>query len=931
MKLSKISSNTNVKSSVHPTLIIFTVLKKLNSSLFCMEQHSKSAFGVVWLASIIILCFSISGWAQSGNYFLSNLSPRDEKIDPRSLGMTQDELGVMYFTNRNGILEFDGNNWRLIPAPGSTYTLLSDANVIFAGGSFGFGFLEITTGKAPEFQLVFEKPRIFSSVKADNRIFFCNEREIFSYSLILKSMDKQSVVAPSDDPFTSLHILENSVYATTLQGNLFKVQSGSLAKVELFLPAGEHLLFTIPTGNESIIGTEEGKIYRFKAFNNITPIPLADSAYLQHHVLLNGSLVGSNLLALGTLRGGVVFVDITGETREIIDYFVGLPDNDVTALFTDRNKGVWVAHEYGFTRIAPSLPFRSFNHYPGLSGNLLCVREVNGRLLAGTTLGLFYLKTEEQYEEVVTYVARPGQKAQTKITTPVKETATTQKEKSRKKLFGIFRKNETTQPATSTTQTPPTTTKPKAQSPTYIKQTTKVLKSRQYRYERIAGIDGKVTQITQTNGKTLIAGLNGAFILNDLKPESVFDDPVRYVFHSPTLNQLFISTFDDRTVSLSETGGKWIETHYADTLHDYISYIFEDNLQNIWFCAKTQVYKMELVDGAIASLTTIPIQNPLFDETVGITLGNDTYLAASGTFLQYQPNGQFKVYDSLPGPKKYFATDGTFWFNDGHRWRTLNRQLQNLQLEWLGLFPNIRYLAPLANGKGFWLVTANNELYQFANPEKAVFDTNYPLFLRDVRGEQVRLVEARNLKLGQSQNEVHFEFTQPNFTGFRATEFRYRVTGLNDDWTSWETKYNLVTLTFLPPGEYQLEVQSRDVLGNESKVELISFEVLPYYWKRWWFYALEFAFFSILVFVSIKLGTRDDRYRVVSQILSMLSVVLLIQFIETGISSFIELKSSPVIEFLIQLGIALVVFPIEAQLQKFLHLAKSGRFRVKGD
>ena len=96
-------------------------------------------------------------------------------------------------------------------------------------------------------------------------------------------------------------------------------------------------------------------------------------------------------------------------------------------------------------------------------------------------------------------------------------------------------------------------------------------------------------------------------------------------------------------------------------------------------------------------------------------------------------------------------------------------------------------------------------------------------------------------------------------------------------------------------------MQSRDVLGNESKVELVNFEVLPYYWKRWWFYALEFVFFSMLVFVSIKLGTRDDRYRVVSQILSMLSVILLIQFIETGISSFIELKSSPVIEFLIQL------------------------------
>src|SRR5687768_3485150 len=107
----------------------------------------------VFLGSILWFCSSINGLAQTGNYFLTNLSPRDEKIDPRSIGMTQDELGVMYFTNRNGILEFDGNYWRLIPATGSTYSLISDGNRVYAGGTFGFGFLEITTGKAPEFQV----------------------------------------------------------------------------------------------------------------------------------------------------------------------------------------------------------------------------------------------------------------------------------------------------------------------------------------------------------------------------------------------------------------------------------------------------------------------------------------------------------------------------------------------------------------------------------------------------------------------------------------------------------------------------------------------------------------------------------------------------------------------------------------------------------
>ncbi len=38
----------------------------------------------------------------------------------------------------------------------------------------------------------------------------------------------------------------------------------------------------------------------------------------------------------------------------------------------DKSQGIWAAHEYGFTRVSPYLPYRSFGHYPGLAGNLLC-------------------------------------------------------------------------------------------------------------------------------------------------------------------------------------------------------------------------------------------------------------------------------------------------------------------------------------------------------------------------------------------------------------------------------------------------------------------------------------------------------------------------------------------------------------------------------
>ena len=903
-----------------------------------------SVKNLIWIISIFIstLCA-----AQNGSYFISNLSPPNDNIDPRSLGISQGDHGIIYFTNKHGILEFDGSNWKVIKTPGSVYCVLALGKELYAGGSFGFGKVVSTTGNETAFELITNKPNIFSIAQLDNEIYFCNENELFHYSLLMHEFRATGLVTLLGSYYTGLHRVNKQVYISNDQGTVQRVVNSALSSAEFTMPENQPLLFSLPlkNSNETIIGTEAGKIFRISPSFGITPIVLADADHVEHQGVVNGTLVNNNLLALGTLKGGVVFIDLTtGATKEIIDYHTGLPDNEVLAIFTDTNEGVWVAHEYGFSRVAPNLPFRSFIHYPGLAGNMMCVKETNGKLLAGTSLGLYYLNTEDQYEDITITETQwikgtaptnsPNKKSTTatSVVAPVVVRPTPEKEKSRKKLFGFLKRNKNENPLSvenssstgTTTNALSNTSGNKTNTDKLISKTItrtkRILKSRQFTYKKIEGIKSKVTQLLDVNGTTLSAGIDGVFALNDLSLKPLFTEPVRYAFHSPSLNQLFISTFDDRTVSLSFNGTDWKETHVADTLRDYISYIFEDALQNIWLCGRTKIYKMEWVDGALSGISAIPIVNPLFDETVGISLGNDVFVAASGEFRKYDASKQFISYDSLPGPKKYFASAGNFWFNDGHKWRTASNKIQNLKLEWLGMFPNLRYLSPTSDGTGLWLVTANNELYRFTNPIGQEEKSKYPIFLRGVRGEQIKLLKEKNISFNQSENAVYFEFTQPNYLALKATEFRYKVEGLSKDWSDWSNVNNQIQLPFLPPGEYKIAVESRDILGNQSSIEMVSFEILPYYWKRWWFYALEFAFVVLLVLLSTWLGRKDGRYQIVSQVLSLLTVILLIQFIETGINLLIDIKSSPVFEFLIQLGITLVVFPVETQLQRFMKM-----------
>lgn len=839
-----------------------------------------------------------SAFTQTGNSFLSHYAPTDERIDYRSMGMVQDDRGLIYFTNKKGVLEFDGKNWQLISTPGAVYTLTLHRNEVFVGGVFGFGKLT-QNGNHRAYQSISTSPNIFSSGVANDKVLFCNENKLF---VLAADKIEKEVAADEGNSFAGLLQIHEKVFLKSFDQDLLQWTGEKLQKSEAVLPTVSEIIFssTFEKTGDAILGTEAGKVYILKGTAQPIELKLSDEGYLRQNKLVNGVWVSEKLIALGTLRGGVLLINpITGTTEEIIDYSSGLRDNEIFALLGDHNEGVWVAHEYGFTRIAPSLPFRSLNHYPGLAGNLLCTQAINGQVYVGTTLGLYMLNKELSVQ---------------KTSIQVQQTPSGQQE-GKRTLFGFLKKKR----------------KEKELGPaakTIVEN--KIIKPLGYAYRKVEGIDGKVVQLIEVNGKLIAAGLSGVHEVEGLKAKSILAEPVRSVFFSTSLQQLLVGTYQEEVKSFLKNPLAWKETHLLDTLNDYVSYAFEDNLQNIWLCGHTQVHKIEIVDGQISNVESLPVANTSLDEMVGVAYGNEVYIAASGEFKKFDRKNSFVKYDSLPGPHRYFASAGYFWFNDGSQWRTVDSRLSNLKLQWLGLFPNLRFLAPDADGQGLWVITADNELYRFSNNSLLSEDQRYPLILREVRGQEVNLDQGKGVTMDQPENTLSFEFIQPDYVSRQAMQYRFQVKGLTNGWTVWSSANYVANFPYLPPGKYELAMQSRDLLGHESKVEMIPFEVLPPYWKRWWFYALEFAFFGILMFLSVKLSDANSKYRYVSQILSLLTVIIFIQFVSTAITSLIEVKSSPVIQFIIQVFIALLVFPLEMYFRRFMQGAAEGKFQIKG-
>ncbi|MBX2895272.1 MAG: hypothetical protein KF763_07510 [Cyclobacteriaceae bacterium] len=804
--------------------------------------------------------------AQTGAYYLSHFTPPDDRIDFRSRFMLQDEQGELYFTNRQGILEFDGKNWSEVEVPGAVHAVAAKGTDVYVAGVAGGGKLNKKFEAHRAYISLLEGNFIGVGIAGD-LVHFLAADQLIAFDPRTNQIS-WTIKDNSHGAFLELFTINNELYVRSSNSGLQKVQDQKLVPAPYALA---NVVFA-DSRNATLLGTGDNRVFVLQN-NQLRELDLKDNSYLAKHILTTGAWVNDNLIALGTLKGGVIFVNTTtGETEQVMDYLNGLPDNEVYALLADGNEGVWVSHEYGFTRIAPQVPFRSFDHYPGLTGNLLCAQTFNGNVFVGTTLGLFELV-----------------KAIESTATPT-ETATS-------------RGRRNTQPLPDT----------------------KLPTETSYVYKRITGIEGKVTQLAIVNNKLIAAGVSGLFEVEGLTSRLVVAGAVRTVFYSPSLQQLIVGT-TQQIKTLQPVGTNWQETFLLDSIHEPISHAFEDRLENVWLCGKSHIYKVETIDKEITEIEPIPIHNPSQDETVGLAYGNEVYVAASGQFSLYDHKSAFVKFDSLPGPRKYFASGGYFWFHDGTRWRTVDSRVQSLKLEWLGMFPNLRYLAPDQAANNLWVITAANELYRFSGTVAGAA-TNYPLYLREIRGQEISLAEQ--IEVDEHEGSITFEFIQPAYLGLNLTQYRYQVKGLKAQWSAWSASNNEILFSYLPPGKYQLLVQSRDLLGNESKVEQLSFRVLPPYWQRWWFYALEFAVFSLLVMVSLRLGRANTRYRFVSQILSLLTIVMLVQFLQTAISSLIGIKTSPVIDFIIQVFVALAIFPVEIFARDAMMKYVEGKYRIR--
>ncbi len=761
--------------------------------------------------------------------------------------------------------------------------------------------------------------------------------------------------------------MDNRLFLDDEIQGILELKEGILEKASRNTPDGGLVEFWTknPSKEDYIFGTSNENLYMVTE-SEILSIEIEDLSPVDFEIA-DGIWLRDNLLALSTLNGGCLFIDpYSKQLTQSVNYHTGLPDNEVFAISRDLDDGLWIAHEFGFSRVAPSLPIRSFAHYPGLEGNLLGVSRFNDKIYVATSLGVFYLQEVRNYRDIVYYVEK-GARA-SKPSTVLKEPESDQvvedtppeteelargkskKKKQRKGLFGFGKKKKKRISKKEQRESQPDSqassqaSESKATKSGFLggifrgkdrkreeempaipmeRRIRRELQSIRFVYKPVSGIEAKCKHMVHFHDRFLVGSNEGIFEVQDSTATLISNSPIQYLYPSENWELLIASTIDDQFLTYELEDDVWREINFFPYFRAFIQHINEDSKQNIWLAGSEELYRIT-IKGDSVGMKQYPLTNQFYDEVYILNREDRTFFVNSSGYSYYDPLKDEVVLDTLLAmkvglPSEYvFDQPNNLWIHDGRIWKWLKDSLVNqVQMDYLNLFGQIHKLSVDPKSNDLWVISSDKEVYNFNLADASDYSTNHSLFLKNIKDKSGKLLPFANLSIQQENSHLIFEFTQPDFLGLLELQYQYLLEGLNKEWSAWSPN-NVISFHFLPPGNYNLLVKTKNAFGHLQEMEPYKFKVIPPVWRRWWFYLAEIVFFGSLVVLSFRLNRMKFKNRVLSRALTFMTLILILEFLETVVESSLNLKSSPIVDFFIEASIAFLILPIERSLRGYL-------------
>jgi DNA-binding CsgD family transcriptional regulator len=333
---------------------------------------------------------------------ITNYSSSIYKAHNQNWDISQSTNRIMYAANSDGLLEYDGANWRLLPLPNGQIvrSVLSDhtskgAQRTYVGGFGEFGYWENDiTGKTTYHSLSkglkfksIDTEEIWHILKAGETLYF----QSFSYIYRYDGNRVTEIRAPGNFMYLRsvgsrqlIQLIDKGLY--TLQGETFRPLAGTEAlsqtSVSSILPFDDDKIL-IATAKHGLFLWENGKM---------SPWNIAITAELKKSILNKALRLKNGNYALGTILNGLYIVSAQGELLSHFDLQNGLQNNTVLALYEDTRQNLWLGLNKGLDMVSLASPLSFYTQTNNPLGTTYAAAVWNNRLYVGSNSGLYVKK-----------------------------------------------------------------------------------------------------------------------------------------------------------------------------------------------------------------------------------------------------------------------------------------------------------------------------------------------------------------------------------------------------------------------------------------------------------------------------------------------------------------------------------------------------------
>jgi ligand-binding sensor domain-containing protein/DNA-binding CsgD family transcriptional regulator len=372
-----------------------------------------------------------------------NFQRKEYRSGTQNWAIAQDLNNMMYFANNDGLLLYDGKNWKTTPIRNGTNvrSLVFDGNNRFYASTFNeFGYFSKNLSGSMEYFSLSDKLGIRNThsnelynIHTDNNlVYFQGEYNIYKYD-----GERTSVIPFSHGIETSAVVHHNLFIAGKktglfmLSGNMFVRIQGSemlgLAKIVSILPYNNDKVMIITAFNG---------VFVYDGLS-ISPYLTGIETFLKTNQVFCAATNGQKLV-FGTVQRGIAIQDlISGETM-YVNTFSGLQNNTVLSMAFDNMQNLWLGLDNGIDYVLLNVPISNIfstnnlygagytshisrnkiyfgtnqglylTDYPiassptplqlrlirGMEGQVWCLKEINNTLFCGDDLGAFIINDD---------------------------------------------------------------------------------------------------------------------------------------------------------------------------------------------------------------------------------------------------------------------------------------------------------------------------------------------------------------------------------------------------------------------------------------------------------------------------------------------------------------------------------------------------------